>query len=56
MKQINCAHIIIFHENEYWFKIRMEFLRPILAKMELLCQQPAMSKWGGVQGGKPAGS
>ena len=34
----------------------MEFLRPILAKMEIICQQPAMSQWGGVQGGKPASS
>ena len=32
----------------------MEFLRPILAKIELVCQQTTMSQWGGVQGGKPA--
>ena len=36
--------------------IRMEFLQPILAKIELICQQPAMPQWGGVQGGKPASS
>ena len=34
----------------------MEFLRPILAKIELISQQPAMSHWVGVQGGKPARS
>ena len=29
------------------FKIRMEFLRPILAKIELFCQQPATTaEWG----------
>ena len=48
IKQINCAHINIFQKKECWFKIRMEFLRPILAKIELICQQPAMTKahWG----------
>ena len=40
----------IFHKKGYWFKIRMEFLRPILAKIELICQQPAISQRGGVQG------
>ena len=50
------AHIDIFHKKGYWFKIRTEFLRPILAKIELICQQPAMTQWGGVQGGKPASS
>ena len=34
----------------YWFKIRMGFLRPILAKIELICQQPAMPRPSGVQG------
>ena len=56
IKPINYVHIKIFRKKEYWFKIRMEFLRPILAKIELNCQQPAMSQWGGVQVGKPASS
>ena len=30
------AHINIFHKKGYCFKIRMEFLRPILAKIELM--------------------
>ena len=34
MEQINYAHINAFQKKEYWFKIRMEFLRPILAKIE----------------------
>ena len=34
----------------------MEFLIPILAKIELICQQPAISQLGGVQGGKPVSS
>ena len=34
----------------------MELLRPILSKLELICQQPAISQWGGVQWGKPASS
>ena len=49
-KQINCAHIDIFHKLGYWFKIRMEFLRPILSKIELICQQPAMTRPTGVIG------
>ena len=47
---INNAHIKICHNKGYWFKIRMEFLRPILAKIEPISQQPAMSQLGGVQG------
>ena len=35
--------IHIFHQKGYWFKIQMEFLWPILAKIELICQQPQMS-------------
>ena len=42
---------LVWGIHRYWFKIRMEFLRPILAKIELICQQ-----WGRVQGGKPASS
>ena len=56
IKPINYAHINIFHKKGDSFKIWMEFLWPILAKIELICQQPAMSQWGGVQGGKPASS
>ena len=51
MKQINHAHINISHKKRYWFKIRMECLRPLLAKIELICQQPAMPELSGVQGG-----
>ena len=47
MKQINYARIDIFHKNGFWFKIRMEFLRPLLAKIELICQQPAMPQLSG---------
>ena len=52
MKQINYAHISIF------CKIRMEFLRPLLAKIELICQQPAMPQLSGGQGvaSKPWGA
>ena len=50
IKQINWAHINIFQKKEYWLKIRMEFLRPILAKIELICQQPAMTRPIGVMG------
>ena len=49
MTQINCAHIDIFQKKGYWFKIRMDFLRPMLAKIELICQQPALTikaHWG----------
>ena len=34
----------------------MDFLLPILAKIELICQQPAMTQWGGVQGCTPSSS
>ena len=44
IKPINYAHINIFHKKGYLFKIRMEFLRPILANIELIYQQPAMSQ------------
>ena len=50
IKQINCAHIDIFQKKWYWCKIRMEFLRPILAKIYLICQQPAMTRPIGVKG------
>ena len=32
----------------YWFKIRMEFLRPISAKIKLICQQPTTPQFSGV--------
>ena len=38
MKQISYAHINTFYKKGYWFKIWMEFLRPLLAKIELICQ------------------
>ena len=50
MKPINYAHINTFHKKGYWFKIWMEFLRPLLAKVELICQQLAMPQLSGVQG------
>ena len=50
MKPINYAHINIFHKKGYWFKIRMEFLRPLLAKIELICQQLIMPQLSGVEG------
>ena len=50
MKPINYAHINIFHEKGYWFKIWMEFLWPLLAKIELICQQLAMPQLIGVEG------
>ena len=50
MKLINYAHINIFHKKGYWFKIWMEFLRPLLAKIELVCQQLAMPQLSGVEG------
>ena len=36
--------------------LKFGFLRPILAKIKINCQQPAMSQWGGVQRGKPVSS
>ena len=51
IKQINWAHINIFLQKEYWFKIWMEFLRPVLAKIELIWQQSAMSRPIGAQVG-----
>ena len=50
MKPINSAHINIFHKNECWFKIWMEFLRPLLAKIKLICQQLTMPQLSGVEG------
>ena len=50
MKPIKYAHINISHKKRYWFKILMEFLRPLLAKIELICQQLAMSQLSGVEG------
>ena len=32
-----------------WFKIRMEFLWPLLAKMEEVCLEPAIPQLSGVQ-------
>ena len=49
MKPIIYAHINIFHNNGYWFKIWMEFLRPLLLKIELICQQLAMPQLSGVE-------
>ena len=56
IKQSNYAHIDIFPKKGHWFKILMEFLRPILAKIKSICQQPAMSQCGGVQRGKSPSS
>ena len=50
MKPINYAHINTFHQKGYWFKIWMEFLRPLLAKIELIRQQLAMPQLSGVEG------
>ena len=50
MKPINYAHINMFHKKGYWFKIWMEFLRPPMAKIELICQQLAMPQLSGVEG------
>ena len=43
-------HLNIFQKKGYWFKIWMEFLRPILVKIELICLQPAMTRPIGVIG------
>ena len=43
IKLINYDLIDIFNQKGYWFKIRIEFLWPILAKIELICQQPQVS-------------
>ena len=48
MKPISYAHIDTFHKKGYSFKIWMEFLWPLLAKIELICQQPAMPQLSGV--------
>ena len=56
IKPINYAQINIFHKKGYWFKILMDFWWPILAKIDLICQQPAVSHWGGVQEGTTASS
>ena len=50
MKPINYAHINISHKKGYWFKSWMEFLRPLLAEIKLICQQPAMPQLSGVEG------
>ena len=50
MRPINYAHIDIFHKKGYWFQIWMEFLRPLLAKIKLICQQLAMPQLSGVEG------
>ena len=50
MKPIKYAHIDISHKYGYWFKIWMDFLRPLLAKIELICQQLAMPQLSGVEG------
>ena len=40
----------------YWFKFWMEISRPILAKIELICQKPTMPQLsGGSQGGLAMG-
>ena len=49
MKPINYAHINISHKKGHWFKIWMEFLRPLLAKIEIICQQLAMPQLSGVE-------
>ena len=50
MKPINYADINTFHTEGYWLKIWMEFLRPLVAKIELICQQAAMPQLSGVVG------
>ena len=50
LKPIKYAHINISHKKGYWFKIRMEFFWPLLAKVELICQQLAMPQLSGVEG------
>ena len=50
MKPIKYAHINISHKKGYWFKIWMEFLRPLLAKIDLIGQQLAMPQVSGVEG------
>ena len=50
MKPSNYAHINISHKKGYWYKIGMEFLRPLLAKIELICQQLAIPQLSGVEG------
>ena len=47
---MNCVHINICQKKGCCFKIRMEFLRPILVKIELICQQPAITRPTGVIG------
>ena len=42
-KLINYVRFNICHQKGYWLKIQMEFLRPILAKIELICQQPQVT-------------
>ena len=49
MKPINYTHINTFHKKGHWFKILMEFLRPLLAKIELICQQLSMPQLSGVE-------
>ena len=50
MNPISYAHINIFHKKGYWFKIWMEFFRPLLAKIQLICKLPAMPLLSGVEG------
>ena len=47
---------MFFVKKGYWFKIRMEFLRPLFAKIKLICQQPAMPQLSGFQGEPAYGS
>ena len=49
-KKKNCVHINLFQKKGYWYKIRMGFLRPILVKIELICEQPAMTRPTRVKG------
>ena len=50
------VHINTFHKKGYWFEIWMEFLRPLLAKIELICQQLATPQLSGVEANSSAGS
>ena len=50
----NYAEFVMVHKAGYWFNIRIAFLRLILAKIEIICKQPAISKWDGAEGGKRA--
>ena len=45
---MNYANTDIYYKTGYWFKCQMEFLWPILAEIELICQQLAVPQLNGV--------